>query len=69
MSSIFLNSSYSKLVKEYSYSKLISYKKTNRSYYGYYEWTNRYYQQTDEYYEWIDGYYEWSNEWTDAYCE
>ena len=28
----------------------ISYKKTDREYYEYYEWTNRYYEWTDEYY-------------------
>ena len=42
--------------------RMISYKKTNRWYYGYYEWTDRYY-------EWTDGYYEWTNEWTDEYYE
>ena len=32
--------------------QVISYKKTDRSYYGYCEWTDRYYEWTDEYYEW-----------------
>ena len=36
----------------------ISYKKTDRQDYGYYEWTDRYYEWTDEYYEWISEYYE-----------
>ena len=33
---------------------MISYKKTGRLYYEYYEWTDRYYEWTDEYYEWAD---------------
>ena len=48
----------------------ISYKKTDRKYYGYYEWT-------DKYCEWIDEYYvsrqtsttTWTNEWSDEYSE
>ena len=47
----------------------ISYKKTDRQYYEYYEWTNRYYEWTDEwtdeFYELTDEYYKWKNE----YCE
>ena len=47
----------------------IIYKKTNRQYYGYYEWTHRYYEWTNEYYKWTGEYYEWTNEWTDEYCK
>ena len=40
----------------------INYKKTDRLYYEYHEWTDRYYEWTDEYYEWKNKYYEWVNE-------
>ena len=55
---------------------MISYKKTDRQYYKYYQWTDRYYEWTDEYYEWTNewtgGYYEWENEyheWRNEYYE
>ena len=37
----------------------ISYKKTDREYYEYYEWTDEYYEWTNEYYEGVNEYYEW----------
>ena len=41
---------------------MISYKKTDRYYYGHYEWRDEYYEWTGEYYEWTGEYYEWANE-------
>ena len=35
-----------------------SYKKTNRQYHEYYEWTDEYYEWAGEYYEWTNEYYE-----------
>ena len=47
----------------------LSYKKTDRWYYEYYEWTDEwpddYYGWTDGYYEWTNEYYEQTDEWTD----
>ena len=44
---------------------MISYKKKDRQYYEYYEWTGKYYEQADECYEWTDNYYEQTNEYYD----
>ena len=51
---------------------MISYKKTDRQYYGYQEWTRRYNEWTDEYYEWTYKYQEWADEyyvWKNDYYE